>query len=95
MYMASNIANLYFRSKKISLIILAVTAVICSRLLFFFFKDTEGPNLLIVMAFATALYLSSLAVYIYGPFKMGGIKRLLAAVCVQAIAVTGLYLCMK
>jgi hypothetical protein len=95
MDMGNNIENLYFRSKKISLVMLAVTAIICSRALFFFFNDPEGPNLFIVAGVALAIYFLSLAAYIFSPSKIGGIKRLSAAICIQVLSTIGLYFCMK
>ncbi|MGF7074753.1 hypothetical protein ABIC84_002696 [Mucilaginibacter sp. 3215] len=93
--MGNNTTNLYFRSKQVSLIMLAVTAIICSRLLFFLFNDPEGPNLLIVGGLALALFLLSWAVYVLGPFKINGFKRLFAAICIQLLLVIGLYFYMK
>ena len=93
--MGDNIANLYFKSKKISIIILAVTAIICSRMLFFFFNDPEGPNLLVVVGLALAVYFLSYLAYAFGPSKMNGIRRLSVVICIQILLVTGLYFCMK
>jgi len=93
--MGDNIANLYFKSKKISTLILAATAIICSRVLFFFFNDPEGPNLLIVVGLALGVFLLSYSVYVFGPLKMKGIKRLSVVICIQLLSVVGLYLCMK
>ena len=90
MDIGSNITNLYFKSKKISLMILGVTAIICSRTLFFFFNDPEGPNLLIVMVFAMTIYFSSLAVYIFSPPKRNALSRLSAVICVQILFVIDL-----
>ena len=90
----SNTANLYFKSKKISLTMLAVTALVCSRTLFFFFNDPEGPNLLIVTVLAMAVYALSAAAYLFGPAKIKGVGRLLAAICIQLVSVAGLYLFM-
>jgi len=86
---------MYFKSKKISLVILGATAIICSRMLFFFFKDPEGPNLLIVAGLAMVLYLFSLAVYVFSLSKMTGITRLSVAICIQILSVIGLYFCRK
>ncbi len=36
-------------SKKTSLLILGTTSVVCSRVMFSFFNDPEGPNLLVVI----------------------------------------------
>jgi hypothetical protein len=93
--MGTNIVNLYFKSKKISLVILAATAIICSRMLFFFFNDPEGPNLLIVASFALAVYLLSSAIYIFGPSQINGVKRLSAVIGIQILSVIALYFCMK
>ena len=93
--MGDTIANLYFKSKKISIIILAATAIICSRMLFFFFNDPEGPNLLVVAGLALPVYFLSYAAYVFGPPKMKGIKRLSAVICIQILSVVSLYFCMK
>jgi len=95
MDMGNNTANLYFKSKRISLIMLAATAIICSRILFFFFNDPEGPNLLIVAGLALAVYFLSSVAYIFGPSKINGIKRLSAAVSIQIVSVVALYFFMK
>jgi hypothetical protein len=75
--------------------ILAATAIICSRVLFFFFNDPEGPNLLIVAGLALPVYFLSSAAYIFSPSKISGIKRLSAAICIQILLVIALYFCMK
>jgi hypothetical protein len=75
--------------------ILAATAIICSRMLFFFFNDPEGPNLLIVAGLALVIYFLSSSAFILGPFKMKGINRLFAVICIQILLVIGLYFCMK
>ena len=93
--MENQITNLYFKSKKISLLLLAATAIVCSRALFIFFNDSEGPNLLIVTVFALAVYLLSVAAYLFGPTKIKGVERLLAGIIIQILLVIGLYFCMK
>lgn len=93
--MSNNAANLYFKSKTVSLIILAATAIVCSRLLFSFFNDPEGPNLLIVTGMALAIYLLSVAAYLFGPSKINGIKRLAAVIGIQILSVAVLYFCMR
>ncbi len=95
MDMGDNNVNIYFKSKTISAIILAVTAIICSRMLFFFFNDPEGPNFLIVTVLALVMYLLSFAAYVFIPLKMKGINRLSAAICLQLLLVITLYFCMK
>lgn len=90
-----NAAGLYFKSKKVSLIILAVTAIICSRMLFIFFNDPEGPNALIVGVLTLAVYFFSVAIYLLGPFKIKGINRLSVVIGIQILLVIGLYFYMK
>jgi hypothetical protein len=75
--------------------ILAVTAIICSRMLFVFLNDPEGPNLIIVAGLALAVYFLSLAAYIFSPFPINGIKRLSAVIGTQILLVIGFYFCMK
>ena len=75
--------------------LLGATAIICSRMLFFFFNDPEGPNLLIVAAFAMAVFFLSLAAYVFGPSKIKGLKRLSLVICIQILSVIGIYFCMK
>lgn len=89
------ITNIHFKSKKISLVILGATAILCSRALFFFFNDPEGPNLLIVGGLAIAIYFLSFAAYLFVPSKMKGVTKLSVVVCVQILSVIGLYFCMK
>jgi hypothetical protein len=73
---------MYFQSKKTSLIILAITAMLCSRATFLFINDPEGPNLLIVMVLAVTVYLLSLTTFLF-KLPIVGIKRLLLAIFSQ------------
>jgi hypothetical protein len=50
-----------FISKK-TLVILAVASFICSRAVFFFIDDPEGPNLLIVFVLAGIIFLVVLGI---------------------------------
>lgn len=78
-------------SNKISLVVLAITAIACSRALFAFFNDPEGPNLLVVLGTAAIVYLVSLAGYFYFPLaKQGGLKKLLVPILIQIVVVAGL-----
>lgn len=81
---------MYFKSKKISLLVLAATSLVCSRTLFALFNDPEGPNLLIVTVLALIVYVSSLTVYLFN-LPITGLKRLLLAILIQVLLVTGLY----
>lgn len=82
---------MYFKSKKISLIILGLTAIICSKVFFALLNDPEGSNLLIVTVMALILYFISLTIYLFN-FSITGIKKLLLAVSVQIVIVAILYL---
>ncbi|MBE9666245.1 hypothetical protein [Mucilaginibacter boryungensis] len=93
--METNAANLYFKSKAISLTLLAATALVCTRMLFFLFNDPEGQNLLIVMVFALGIYAVSTAAYLLTPLSIKGIARLVAVVGIQVLAVVVLYFCMR
>ncbi len=97
---------MYFKSKKISLLILAVTAMVSSRAMFLFIDDPEGPNLLIVTVLAAIIYFLSLGVYRFNPSTQSvlknishtaliGLKRLLFAVFIQIVIVTILYFCLE
>ncbi len=81
---------MYFKSKKTTLIILALTALTFSRIMFALFNDPEGPNLLIVVGMALIIYLLSLALYLFNP-SITGLKKLLLAIVVQIVIVAGLY----
>ena len=85
---------MYFESKKISLLILAITSLMFSRAMFLFFNDPEGPNLLIVSVLAAVIYAVSLAAYFLNSSATGP-KRFLLAVCVQILLVVGLYICLS
>lgn len=85
---------MYFKSKKISLLILGITAVACSMVMFRFFNDPEGPNLLVVMVMAAILYFLSLTAYLYKP-KITGWKRLMLAISIQIIIAAVFYFFLK
>ena len=75
---------MYYKSKKISLIILVATALVCSRIMFALFNDPEGPNLLIITVMAVILFFISWAAYVYA-LSTTGFKRLLLAIATQVI----------
>ena len=83
---------MYFKSKKVSLIILGITSIVGSKLLFALFNDPEGPNLLVVTVGAAIIYFLTLGVYVSKSFSslMGG-KRLLLTIFIQILVVTILY----
>ena len=76
---------------KTSLLILGITSLVCSRAMFYFFNDPEGPNLLVVTVMALIVFFPSLAAYSFVP-SVTGLKRLLVAIAVQVMIVTGAYL---
>ena len=78
--------NMPLESKKTSLLLLVITAFVCSRALFFFFHDPEGPNLLIVTVLALILYSASFIAWRFIPATTGEGKKLLFAI---SRAVTG------
>jgi len=75
-------------SKRTTLIILGVSAILCSRAMFAFFNDPEGPNLLIVTVMAAVLYFLSLGAYL---LNLSLVKKLVLAIVIQIIIVTSLY----
>jgi hypothetical protein len=83
---------MYFKSKKTSLLILGITAIACSRLLFFIFNDPEGPNLLVVIGMAAIIYFLSLAGYLR---NFSDRKKFLSAIFIQILIVTGLGIVMN
>lgn len=85
-----------FTSKKTQLIILAITALILSRIPFFFFNDPEGPNLLVVLGTAVIVYVISLAAYLLYPFKkQEGTKGFPLAIAIQIVVIALFYFCFK
>ena len=79
-----------FIAKKTTLLLLGITALVCSRTLFFLFHDPEGPNLLVVTVLAVILYVASFIVWSFIPATTAT-KKLLLAICAQILIVTGLY----
>lgn len=82
-------------SKKTSLVLLGVTAIVCSRVLFALFDDPEGPNLLVVVGMAVLIYLLSLAAYVYGPVRQDSLKKLPVLVLGQIVLVALFYFILK
>jgi len=78
------------------LLILVITAVVCSRIMFAFFNDPEGPNLLVVVGMASIIYLVSSAAYLSNVYpSLTGFKRSSAAIFVQIFVATGFYLALR
>lgn len=79
-----------FESKRASLLLLIITALVCSRTLFYFFNDPEGPNLLIVTMLAMILYGASFLAWRFLPATTAGVKLLLS-ICTQLLIAAGIY----
>ncbi len=89
-----------FRSKQVALVILGLTALTCSRAMFFFFNDPEGPNLLVVVVGAAIIYFLSWATYkiILKFFSLAPCtwpKNVLLVILVQVIITAILYFCLS
>ena len=81
-----------FNFRNGSLLILAMTALACSRGMFALFDDPEGPNLLVVGGMAAIIYLMSSAVYLSSLFPaLTGVKRSSAAIFIQIVLAAGFY----
>lgn len=93
--MENNSTHLYFKSKKVSLLLLAATALTCSRILFVFFNDPEGPNLFVVISLALVMYALSVTAYLFGPSLIRGTTRISAAIGIQLLLIVILYFSMK
>ena len=79
-----------------TLLVLAVTALACSRAMFAFFDDPEGPNLLVVVVMAAVIFAVSLAAYLSKFFSsLAGFKRSAAAVFIQMFVATSFALLLR
>ncbi len=74
-----------------SLVILFLTAVTFSRIMFIFIDDPEGPNLLIVIVLGVVLYAFALPVYLLNTRMREG-KRIMGTIATQAVLIVLLYL---
>ncbi len=75
--------------------VLGVSAMLSSRLLFYFFRDPEGPNLLIVTVLGSVLFLSSYVVHKILPYSIVGWMRLGFCIICQVLLVVALYFVMR
>lgn len=86
------------KSNKTELLISGITSMLCSRTMFLFFNDPEGPNLLVVTGMAAIIYFLSLAIYYLfnlAPLSFTRMKRLMLIIFIQIIIVTGFYFCLN
>src|SRR4051812_34164397 len=87
----SIVAAMQFKSKTIPLLVLAITAVAFSRAVFAFFRDPEGPNLVVTIGLAGVIYLPSLLFYMPKAIRrLRSLPRLILAVVIQGLVATGL-----
>jgi hypothetical protein len=78
-------------SKRISFLVLAVTALVLSRVIFMFIDDPEGPNLLVVFVGAFIIALPSLVLFVPGgarfqniiPASFSATQRFLLGILIQ------------
>jgi hypothetical protein len=62
-------------------------------MMFAFFHDPEGPNLLVVTGMASVIYLVSSAVYLSNVYpSLTGLKRCSATIFMQIFVAAGFYL---
>lgn len=85
---------MYFKSKKISYVLLGLTSLVSSRGFFALLNDPEGPNLLIVSVLAFVMFTLSIAVYAF-TLSISGLKRLLLGVVIQMVIVIFLYVFLR
>jgi len=79
-----------------TLLVLAVTAVACSRTMFAFFDDPEGPNLLVVAGMAAVIWLIASGAYLSNVYPaLTGFKRSAVAVLIQVCIATGFYFLLR
>lgn len=71
---------MHIKQKTILFIILFITSLIFSKILFFTFNDIEGPNLLIILITTFVIYFLSLASYLFNLFE---IEKFLFSVLIQ------------
>ena len=89
---SDTIIGIYFTSKKTLFFNLGLTALVCSRVMFSFSNDPEGPNLLIVAVTAMIIYAVSGVVYKFYPSnKEDNLMKLFVLILVQILVTTGFY----
>jgi hypothetical protein len=87
---------MHFKSRIGSLLLLAATALACSRAVFAFFRDPEGPNLVVVIGLAAFIYLPSLVFYLSNAVRaLPRLSRLLVAIFIQLIVSFGFYIVLR
>jgi len=83
--------NMSFPVKRTSFLVLGILSLACSRMVFFFFSDPEGPNMLVIIGLALILFFLSLTVYLFRS-SVTARNKLLLAVFIQMIVAVAFYL---
>jgi hypothetical protein len=79
-----------------SLLVLAITAAACSRIMFAMIEDPEGPNLLVVTVMGAVIFLPSFALYRSKLVpSLTGLIRMAAAILIQIVIMTGFYFALR
>ena len=82
--------------------VLIITAMLCSRSVFAFIDDPEGPNLLVVTVMAAVVYLMAFGIYLFNPIRKGameslslatrvGLRRIMFVVVTQILVAAAIY----
>lgn len=89
----------YMNSKhtRASLLFLVLTSFICSRSIFYFIDDPEGPNLLVVTGMAFILYFLSSILYSFAISSLSrkGINRIVLIISIQILLAVTFYFCLN
>lgn len=75
-------------------IVLGLSALLCSRLLFALIEDPEGPNLLVVFMGALPLCITAVAT-LRKTKRLPEFTRVFLAICSQVVAMLLLYLLLR
>ena len=67
-----------------------ITSLICSRTMFAFIDDPEGPNLLVVVVVAAILYILSFVMTLF-TLPITSNRRVLLMIFLQVVLAAGLY----
>ncbi len=70
-----------------------MTSLACSRAMFLFINDPEGPNLLVVVVMATIIYFLSWVAY--SLVSCANPLKLLLAIFIQIVITAAFYFCLN
>jgi uncharacterized membrane protein len=78
------------------LLLLALTAAICSRATFAMLDDPEGPNLIVITSLTVIIFLAAIVAYISGTFPaLTGFKRVFSIIPIQILTAATIYLILR